>query len=78
MAIMKSEFLPPQRTNFGSIVTLNVEMGVSDKITSAVTTIDQEIKMLEQRFSKTVQIKLGMMPELLTGKTRSVQRSASA
>ncbi|GAB2197870.1 hypothetical protein [Sessilibacter sp. MAH4] len=35
--------------------------------------MDEEIQALEQRLSKTRQIKQGMMQELLTGKTRLVQ-----
>jgi len=35
--------------------------------------MDEEIQALQQRLSKTRQIKQGMMQELLTGKTRLVK-----
>jgi len=42
------------------------------KISGVLTDMDKEIKALQQRLSKTQQIKQGMMQELLTGKTRLV------
>ncbi|WP_415886177.1 restriction endonuclease subunit S [Providencia rettgeri] len=41
-------------------------------IATILSDIDEEIQALEQRLSKTRQIKQGMMQELLTGKTRLV------
>jgi type I restriction enzyme S subunit len=41
------------------------------------TDMDEEIQALEQRLSKTRQIKQGMMQELLTGRTRLLQSSAA-
>lgn len=42
-------------------------------IATILSDMDKEIQALEQRLSKTRQIKQGMMQELLTGKTRLVQ-----
>lgn len=39
-------------------------------IATILSDMDNEIQTLEQRLSKTRQIKQGMMQELLTGKTR--------
>lgn len=44
-------------------------------IANILSDMDDEIQVLEQRLSKTRQIKQGMMQELLTGKTRLIQRS---
>lgn len=44
-------------------------------ISTILTDMDKEIQSLDQRLSKTRQIKQGMMQELLTGKTRLIQRS---
>ncbi|HAU5560097.1 restriction endonuclease subunit S [Proteus mirabilis] len=44
-------------------------------IATILSDMDEEIQVLEQRLSKTRQIKQGMMQELLTGKTRLVQPS---
>lgn len=46
-------------------------------IDTILSDMDEEIQTLQQRLSKTRQLKQGMMQELLTGKTRLVQRSAS-
>ena len=43
-------------------------------IAEILSDIDSEITALEQRLNKTQQIKQGMMQELLTGKTRLVER----
>jgi type I restriction enzyme S subunit len=45
-------------------------------IANILSDIDEEIQALEQRLSKTRQIKQGMMQELLTGRTRLLQPSA--
>ncbi len=62
--------------NSGDVKKLKVQIG-SVKEQTAIATIlsnmDEEIQALEQRLSKTRQIKQGMMQELLTGKTRLVQ-----
>ena len=44
-------------------------------IATILSDMDEEIQALEQRLGKTRQIKQGMMQELLTGKTRLIQRS---
>lgn len=44
-------------------------------IATILSDMDAEIQALEQRLGKTRQIKQGMMQELLTGKTRLIQRS---
>jgi len=44
-------------------------------IATILSDMDAEIQALEQRLGKTRQIKLGMMQELLTGKTRLIQGS---
>ncbi|EOG1982828.1 TPA: restriction endonuclease subunit S [Proteus mirabilis] len=44
-------------------------------IATILSDMDEDIQALEQRLSKTRQIKQGMMQELLTGKTRLVQPS---
>ena len=41
-------------------------------IASILTDMDSDISSLQQRLSKTRQIKQGMMQELLTGKTRLI------
>jgi type I restriction enzyme S subunit len=46
-------------------------------IATILSDMDAEIQALEQRLSKTRQIKQGMMQKLLTGKTRLIQRSES-
>ena len=47
-------------------------------ISSIFTNMDEEVLLLEQRLSKTRQIKQGMMQELLTGKTRLVKPAGAA
>lgn len=42
------------------------------EIAASISSMDDEIGMLEQRLTKTQQLKQGMMQELLTGKTRLV------
>lgn len=44
-------------------------------IATILSDLDEEIQTLQQRLSKTRQIKQGMMQELLTGKTRLIQGS---
>ena len=45
-------------------------------IATILSDMDEEIQALEQRLSKTRQIKQGMMQELLTGKTRLIKGEA--
>lgn len=45
-------------------------------IATILSNMDEEIQALQQRLSKTRQIKQGMMQELLTGKTRLIQGEA--
>ncbi|MEZ8582289.1 restriction endonuclease subunit S [Vibrio splendidus] len=45
-------------------------------IATILSDMDEEIQALQQRLSKTRQIKQGMMQELLTGKTRLIQGEA--
>lgn len=47
-------------------------------ITSILSDMDSEIQSLQQRLTKTRQIKQGMMQELLTGKTRLVKPEVTA
>lgn len=47
-------------------------------IATILSDMDEEIQALEQRLSKTRQIKQGMMQELLTGKTRLVKPEQAA
>lgn len=54
--------------------TCNLEQ---DAVASILCDMDEEIQALEQRLSKTRQIKQGMMQELLTGKTRLVKPESS-
>ncbi len=55
--------------------TCNLEQ---DAVASIFCDMDEEIQALEQRLSKTRQIKQGMMQELLTGKTRLVKPAGAA
>ena len=57
-------------TALGRINILLPEPEEQTAIATILTDIDNEIQTLEQRLSKTRQIKQGMMQELLTGKTR--------
>ncbi|MGY6358694.1 restriction endonuclease subunit S [Proteus mirabilis] len=54
---------------------LPVDIKEQTAIATILSDMDEEIQVLEQRLSKTRQIKQGMMQELLTGKTRLVQPS---
>lgn len=61
--------------NFGPYHVNQVKISVPNKkeqtaIATILSDMDAEIQALEQRLSKTRQIKQGMMQELLTGKTR--------
>src|SRR5690606_36294439 len=64
-----------KRIGLSELRTLQV-IAPSKKEQTAIATIlsdmDEEIQALEQRLTKTRQIKQGMMQELLTGKTRLV------
>ncbi|RBP78950.1 type I restriction enzyme S subunit [Shewanella putrefaciens] len=57
-------------TALGRINILLPEPEEQTAIASILSDMDNEIQTLEQRLSKTRQIKQGMMQELLTGKTR--------
>ncbi|MDC9728516.1 MAG: restriction endonuclease subunit S [Methyloprofundus sp.] len=46
------------------------------EIAKVLSEMDSEVIALENRLSKTQQIKQGMMQELLTGKTRLIQASS--
>ncbi|HEM7582930.1 TPA: restriction endonuclease subunit S [Serratia marcescens] len=64
--------------NFGPYHVNQVKISVPNKkeqtaIATILSDMDAEIQALEQRLSKTRQIKQGMMKELLTGKTRLLQ-----
>jgi len=50
------------------------ELEEQTAIATILSDMDTEIQTLQQRLSKTRQIKQGMMQELLTGKTRLIQR----
>ncbi len=51
-------------------ITLNPEE--QNLISTLLTDTDKEIEALQQRLTKTQQLKQGMMQELLTGKTRLI------
>jgi type I restriction enzyme S subunit len=55
---------------FGSLQLPVPDIKEQTAIASILSDMDNEIQTLEQRLSKTRQIKQGMMQELLTGKTR--------
>jgi type I restriction enzyme, S subunit len=62
--------------NSGDVKQLKIQIGSAEEQTAIATILsdmDAELQALEQRLSKTRQIKQGMMQELLTGKTRLVQ-----
>ena len=44
-------------------------------IAAILSDMDREIQVLHQRLDKTLQLKQGMMQELLTGKTRLIERN---
>jgi type I restriction enzyme S subunit len=48
-------------------------VGEQTAIATILSDMDEDIQVLEQRLSKTRQIKQGMMQELLTGKTRLIK-----
>lgn len=61
--------------NSGDVKKLKIQVGNVEEQTAIATILsdmDEEIQALEQRLSKTHQIKQGMMQELLTGRTRLV------
>lgn len=62
--------------NSGDVKKLKIQVGNNVEEQTAIATVlsdmDEEIQALEQRLSKTRQIKQGMMQELLTGRTRLV------
>ncbi|MEZ8231709.1 restriction endonuclease subunit S [Vibrio splendidus] len=66
--------------NFSQVKNLKFPFSSIPKEQIAIATIltdmDEEIQALQQRLSKTRQIKQGMMQELLTGKTRLIQGEA--
>jgi type I restriction enzyme S subunit len=59
----------------GFMITLPLDEKEQTAIATILSDMDEEIQALEQRLSKTRQIKQGMMQELLTGRTRLVQPS---
>ncbi len=61
--------------NSGDVKKLKIQVGNVEEqtaIAAILSDMDEEIQALDQRLSKTRQIKQGMMQELLTGKTRLV------
>lgn len=61
--------------NSGDVKKLKIPVGNVEEQTAIATILsdmDEEIQALDQRLSKTRQIKQGMMQELLTGRTRLV------
>ncbi len=65
-----------KRTTFEKMkLSIPSEREEQTAIATILSDMDEEIQALEQRLSKTRQIKQGMMQELLTGKTRLVQPS---
>ena len=64
-----------KRTTFESLhIPLPNDIYEQTAIATILSDMDTEIQTLQQRLSKTRQIKQGMMQELLTGKTRLIQR----
>lgn len=64
-----------RRVPLSAIANYQIPIPSKDEQTAIATILsdmDEEIQMLEQRLSKTRQIKQGMIQELLTGKTRLV------
>ncbi|MFT7035616.1 MAG: type I restriction enzyme S subunit, partial [Cyclobacteriaceae bacterium] len=57
---------------FGFILFLPTSIGEQKAIAKILSDMDNEIEMLESKKAKYMQIKEGMMQELLTGKTRLV------
>ena len=62
----------------GTYVAIPKDEQEQTAIATVLTDMDEETQALEQRLSKTRQIKQGMMQELLTGKTRLIQGSVAA
>ena len=61
--------------NSGDVKKLKIQVGNVEEqtaIAAILSDMDEEIQALDQRLSKTRQIKQGMMQELLTGRTRLV------
>lgn len=67
------EISTTQVRNFSVVVPEKTEQTA---IATILSDMDEELQALEQRLSKTRQIKQGMMQELLTGRTRLVPASA--
>jgi type I restriction enzyme S subunit len=63
----------PQVGKFSILAPVNKNEQTA--IATILSDMDEEIRALQQRLAKTRQIKQGMMQELLTGKTRLIQRS---
>lgn len=59
------------------IISIPNEENEQTAISSILSDMDSEIQALQQRLTKTRQIKQGMMQELLTGKTRLIQPAGS-
>lgn len=68
-----STFLEISTTQVKNFSVITTEKKEQTAIATILSDMDKEIQALEQRLSKTRQIKQGMMQELLTGKTRLVQ-----
>jgi len=68
-----------RRVPFSAVSDYRIPCATSKTEQTAIATIlsdmDENIQALEQRLSKTLQIKQGMMQELLTGKTRLIARN---
>ena len=66
----------PKKINLGNISNINVTIPVNYpeqiRIATILSDMDREIEVLETKLAKTKQLKLGLMQELLTGKTRLI------
>ncbi|MCB0307560.1 MAG: restriction endonuclease subunit S, partial [Calditrichaeota bacterium] len=61
------------KNNFLSLKIPSPLLEEQTAIAKILSDMDEEIQALEQRLTKTRQIKQGMMQELLTGKTRLIK-----
>jgi type I restriction enzyme S subunit len=65
----------PRKINLGPISNIKIELPSLDeqiRIATILSDMDAELSVLEQKLEKYKKVKLGMMQELLTGKTRLV------
>jgi len=69
------QYAIPKKINLGPISNIKIELPSfteQTRIATILSDMDEELSALEQKLEKYKKIKLGMMQELLTGKTRLV------